>query len=197
MAGMSAGCLETLGNPGPGKDTSRGSSSRAQAPADGQPRERRSGVGRMRSRSLGHRKMRLPGASASLSQHHANAGILASSSASSSRGRRTVGTRRRKGSSFTVVPSGRTRSGQATQALVARRRMVVSIRKSRERACRGPAWRFPVATPVTAVLSVRVYPAGGGSAQVRRSSGLAFQGRNRSSARPVRGFPRLRPHSSR
>jgi len=71
MAGKSAGCLETPGNPGPGKDTSPGSSSRAQAPADGQPRERRCGVGRVRSRSLGRRKMRLPGASASLSQHHA------------------------------------------------------------------------------------------------------------------------------
>ena len=40
---------------------------RAEAPVDGQPPERRGGVGRMRSRSLGHRKMRLPGASASLS----------------------------------------------------------------------------------------------------------------------------------
>ncbi len=41
------------------------------------------------------------------------------------------------------------------------------------------------------------YPSGGGCAQVRRSSGLAFQGRNRSSAGPDRGFPPLRPHSSR
>ena len=73
----------------------------------------------------------------------------------------------------------------------------VSIRKSCERACRGPAWRFPAATPVTAVLFVRVYPVGGGCAQVRRSSGLAFQGRKRSSARPASGFPPLRPHSSR
>ena len=40
---------------------------RAEAPVDGQPTERRGGVGRVRSRSLGHRKMRLPGASASLS----------------------------------------------------------------------------------------------------------------------------------
>src|ERR1017187_5516076 len=41
------------------------------------------------------------------------------------------------------------------------------------------------------------YLGGGGCAQVRRSSGLAFQGRKRSSARPARGFPPLRPHSSR
>src|SRR5260370_16765375 len=41
------------------------------------------------------------------------------------------------------------------------------------------------------------YPGGGGSAHVWRSSGLAFQGRNRSSAGPVSGFPPLRPHSSR
>jgi hypothetical protein len=41
----------------------------------------------------------------------------------------------------------------------------VSIRKSCERACRGSAWRFPVATPVTAALFVRVYPTGGGCAQ--------------------------------
>ena len=37
----------------------------------------------------------------------------------------------------------------------------------------------------------------GGVAQAWRSSGLAVQGRNRSSAGPVRGFPPLRPHSSR
>jgi transcriptional regulator with XRE-family HTH domain len=37
----------------------------------------------------------------------------------------------------------------------------------------------------------------GGVAQARRSPGLAFQGRNRSRAGPVRGFPPLRPHSSR
>src|ERR1019366_3432902 len=43
---------------------------------------------------------------------------------------------------------------------------------------------------------VRVYPSGGGSAQVRRSSGLAFQGRNRPSAWPASGFPPLRPHAS-
>jgi len=41
------------------------------------------------------------------------------------------------------------------------------------------------------------YPVGGGWAQARRSSGLAFQGRNRSSAFPLSGFPPLRPHSSR
>ena len=37
----------------------------------------------------------------------------------------------------------------------------------------------------------------GGVAQARRSPGLAVQGRNRSRAGPVRGFPPLRPHSSR
>ena len=37
----------------------------------------------------------------------------------------------------------------------------------------------------------------GGVAQARRSSGLAVQGRYRSRAGPVRGFPPLRPHSSR
>src|SRR5208283_5994618 len=47
-----------------------------------------------------------------------------------------------------------------------------------------------------AVLFVRVYPDGGGCAQVRRSSGLAFHGRNRSSVWPASGFPPLRPHSS-
>jgi hypothetical protein len=41
------------------------------------------------------------------------------------------------------------------------------------------------------------YPGGGGWVQLRRSSGLAFQGRKRSSACPVRGLPPLRPHSSR
>jgi hypothetical protein len=48
----------------------------------------------------------------------------------------------------------------------------------------------------------RCYPCGvftrwAGCSQVRRSSGLAFQGRKRSSAGPVSGFPPLRPHSSR
>ena len=47
------------------------------------------------------------------------------------------------------------------------------------------------------VLRVRVLSGGGGCAQARRSSGLAFQGRNRSSAFPLSGFPPLRPHSSR
>ena len=37
----------------------------------------------------------------------------------------------------------------------------------------------------------------GGVAQAWRSSGLAVQGRNRSSAGPVGGFPPLRPHRSR
>jgi RNA-directed DNA polymerase len=37
----------------------------------------------------------------------------------------------------------------------------------------------------------------GGVAQAWRSSGLAVQGRNRSSAGPVGGFPALRPHWSR
>jgi hypothetical protein len=37
------------------------------------------------------------------------------------------------------------------------------------------------------------YPVGGGWAQTRRSSGLAVQGRNRSSAFPVSGFLPLRP----
>ena len=53
-----------------------------------------------------------------------------------------------------------------------------------------------VPMPMTA-LFVRVYPAGGGCAQVRRSSRLAFQGRNRSSVGPVSGLPPWRPHSSR
>src|SRR6266516_7097418 len=53
------------------------------------------------------------------------------------------------------------------------------------------------ATPVRA-CSPRVYPGdGGGCAQVRRSPGLAFQGRKRSGSGPARGFPPLRPHSSR
>ena len=52
------------------------------------------------------------------------------------------------------------------------------------------------ATPVLS-LSGRSWPPGGGFAQFWRSSGLAFQGRNRSSAGPVRGLPPLRPHSSR
>ena len=73
----------------------------------------------------------------------------------------------------------------------------VRIRKCCERALRWPAWRSSSAAPVMA-LRVRVsYPGGGGCAQVRRSSGLAFQGRNRSSAFPLSGFPPLRPHSSR
>ena len=74
---------------------------------------------------------------------------------------------------------------------------IVRIRKCCERALRSPAWRSSSAAPVMA-LRVRVsYPGGGGCAQVRRSSGLAFQGRNRSSAFPLSGFPPLRPHSSR
>ena len=74
---------------------------------------------------------------------------------------------------------------------------IVRIRKCCERALRWPAWRSSSAAPVMA-LRVRVsYPGGGGCAQVRRSSGLAFQGRNRSSAFPLSGFPPLRPHSSR
>src|ERR1039458_4299450 len=53
------------------------------------------------------------------------------------------------------------------------------------------------ATPVRA-CSRRVYPGdGGGCAQVRRAPGLAFQGRKRSRSGPARGFPPLRPHSSR
>jgi len=45
------------------------------------------------------------------------------------------------------------------------------------------------ATPVRA-CSPRVYPGdGGGCAQVRRSAGLAFQGRKRSRSGPARGFP--------
>jgi len=60
-----------LGNPGPGKDTSPGSSSRPRLRQMASPRSvavesARCGPGRW-----GHRKMRLPGASASLSQHHA------------------------------------------------------------------------------------------------------------------------------
>lgn len=43
----------------------------------------------------------------------------------------------------------------------------------------------------------RAYPAGDGCAHVPRSPGLVFQGRNRSRAGPDRGFPLLRPHSSR
>ena len=47
------------------------------------------------------------------------------------------------------------------------------------------------ATPVRACSS-RVYPGdGGGCAQVRRSPGLAFQGRKRSRSGPARGFPPL------
>ena len=76
-------------------------------------------------------------------------------------------------------------------------KLIVRIRKCCERALRWPAWRSSSAAPVMA-LRVRVsYPGGGGCAQVRRSSGLAFQGRNRSSAFPLSGFPPLRPHSSR
>ena len=56
----------------------------------------------------------------------------------------------------------------------------VSARKSCERAYRWPAWRLSAATPMMALLT-RVYPGGGGCAQVRRSSGLTFPGRNRSS----------------
>lgn len=77
------------------------------------------------------------------------------------------------------------------------RRRSVSIRKSCERSCRWPVWRSLAATPVM-VLSQAVFPgAGGGWAQVRRSSGLAAHGRNRSRAGPVRGLPLPRPHSSR
>jgi len=41
------------------------------------------------------------------------------------------------------------------------------------------------------VAGAGIYPSGGGGgcARVRRSSGLAFQGRKRSSAGPVRGLP--------
>ena len=75
--------------------------------------------------------------------------------------------------------------------------MTVSIRKSCERACQQPTWPFTMAAPVRALFAQGYPGAGGGCAQVRRSSGLAFQGRNRSSAIPVRGLPPLRPHSSR
>ena len=75
--------------------------------------------------------------------------------------------------------------------------LVVSIRKSCERACQQPTWPFTMAAPVRALFAQDYPGAGGGCAQVRRSSGLAFQGRNRSSAIPVRGLPPLRPHSSR
>ena len=67
MAGTSAECLETARQSGTGEGHQPGIIQRAEAPADGQPPERRGGVGRVRSRSLGHRKMRLPGASASRS----------------------------------------------------------------------------------------------------------------------------------
>src|SRR5216683_7098087 len=41
------------------------------------------------------------------------------------------------------------------------------------------------------------YPGAGGCAQALRSSGAAFQGRNRSRPGPDRGFPLLRPQASR
>jgi hypothetical protein len=69
MAGTSADCLETPRQSGAGEGIRAGEGhqpeiiQRAEASADGQPSERRGRVGRVRSRSLGHRKMRLPGAS--------------------------------------------------------------------------------------------------------------------------------------
>jgi len=79
------------------------------------------------------------------------------------------------------------------------RNWLVSIRKSCERACRPPARRLLAATPVTGLSHSGVIGGGGGGgwAQAWRSSGLAVQGRNRSRAGPARGFPLLRPHSSR
>ena len=73
---------------------------------------------------------------------------------------------------------------------------MVSTRKSCERARRNPAWRSLAPRRWRCYWS-GVLPFGGGWAQVRRSSGLAFQGRNRASASPDGGFPPWRPHSSR
>ena len=73
----------------------------------------------------------------------------------------------------------------------------VSLRKSCERAYRSAGAAACGHDAGDGVISRGFYPDGGGWAQVRRSSGLAVQGRNRSSAFPVSGFPPLRPHSSR
>lgn len=50
---------------------------------------------------------------------------------------------------------------------------------------------------VEGVLELGFQPGAGGCAQAWRSSGLAFQGRNRSRSGPRGDLPPLRPHSSR
>ena len=73
----------------------------------------------------------------------------------------------------------------------------VSIRKSRERAGLWSARPFREAVPLMACWGGGFPPGGGGCAQACRSSGLAFQGRNRSRSGPRGDLPPLRPHSSR
>ena len=88
------------------------------------------------------------------------------------------------------------RNGVAFPAEEIKAASMLSIRKSCERACRWPAW--PINRPRQCGRVRRgVYPGGGGCAQVRRSSGLAFQGRKRSRSGPGKGLPPLRPHASR
>ena len=71
----------------------------------------------------------------------------------------------------------------------------VSIRKSRDWACRRAAWPFS-GTPFRWLFRCG-YPGGGGCAQARRSSGAASQGRNRSRSGPDGGLPPFRPQASR
>ena len=83
----------------------------------------------------------------------------------------------------TTLPDPPSRPDVRTRKSCERAWQIAGVDSSRADAGDCPEWGQPGAR--------------GGFAQARRSPGPAFQGRNRSSAGPVRGFPPLRPHSSR
>ena len=72
------------------------------------------------------------------------------------------------------------------------RRSAVSTRKSCERACRQPTWRFAVATPVAA-LPVRGLPVGRGLCPGSEVFGAGVPGQEPFQRRPGQGLPAVAP----